>query len=274
MDTKATGNALQQAVNTMPERSVTTAEIAHYKEHGWVLLKGFLPRPIVDEILGMGQDAMGEDGNRTPVPGKFTYYNSLPMRGMGNPLLEQVLRHYARGAVALADRRANPGVRYFKDTIAVKIPTHERTGHGRSEWHQDFAAQVADRSGGKVFGTPLTDMGPENGTMSYLSGSHRQGVMGDYRTYGGGDLLDCYPELRETCEQSEYMTLEVGDVVVHSDLCMHEAGANRSNRPRWTYLVILTPADARWTGAPAISFDTDGLEQLATLDDVRFPRIG
>lgn len=264
---------LATALNEMPARSVTAEEVRHFKDHGWVKLKAFLPSRIVTEILTLGKAGMGVNGTTTPVPGKFTYYNSLPMEGLANPLLSKVLKHYAQAAVSLNDRRRDPGMRYFKDTVAVKLPATLENGHGRSEWHQDFAAQVADRSGGMVFWTPLTDMKPENGTMAYMSGSHRLGVMGDYRTYEGGDLLDYYPELRETCVQSEYMSLVAGDVVVHSDLCVHEAGANCSDVPRWTYLAILTPADARWTGAPAISFDTSDLDHLSTLDEDRFPRL-
>jgi ectoine hydroxylase-related dioxygenase (phytanoyl-CoA dioxygenase family) len=123
-----------------------------------------------------------------------------------------------------------------------------------------------------VFWTALTDLTPAHGTMAYLSGSHREGVMGDYRTYGGGNLLDVYPELTDTCPSSGLQTLVAGEVV-HSDLTVHMAGPNTSGGPRWTYLAIMNPTDARWTGGPAVSFDTSGLMHLGTLDDERFLRL-
>ena len=33
--------------------------------------------------------------------------------------------------------------------------------------------------------------------MSFVSGSHRCGVLGNYRNYDLGDALDTFPELRE-----------------------------------------------------------------------------
>jgi ectoine hydroxylase-related dioxygenase (phytanoyl-CoA dioxygenase family) len=116
-------------------------------------------------------------------------------------------------------------------------------------------------------------MTPDKGTMAFLNGSHRQGVMGDYRTYGDGNLLDAFPDLIHSCPSSGFLSLSAGDVTVHSDLCVHAAAPNISDEPRWTYLVQLSPADARWTGAPAVSFDTSNLKQLETLDEARFPRI-
>ena len=59
--------------------------------------------------------------------------------------------------------------------------------------------------------------------MSFVSGSHRAGVLGDYTTYGGGDALDVFPELRDL-EMSEQMTYELGDITVHTHLTVHGAG--------------------------------------------------
>ena len=49
---------------------------------------------------------------------------------------------------------------------------------------------------------------------------------------------------------------------------------SHSRTPRWTYIVILNPADACWTGGPADAFKTDGLTLYKELDDTRFPVIG
>ena len=76
-----------------------------------------------------------------------------------------------------------------------------------------------------TFWFPLEAYGPDAGTMSFVNGSHRAGVLGDYTTYGDGDALDVFPELREL-EMSEPMTYEVGDITVHTHLTIHGAGAN------------------------------------------------
>lgn len=229
-------------------RKITPAEIQHYNQYGWVKLEKFLPRPLTDFMLAYAKERMGQDGSISATPGKFDYFNALPVLGLGKPVFDAVLRHFAQTAV----------------DFGVKLPIERTEGHGKSDWHQDFAAQVSDRSGGMVFWTALADLTPEHGTMAYLSGSHREGVMGDYRTYGEGNLLDVYPELAETCPSSGLQALEAGDVVIHSDLTVHMAGPNVSGEPRWTYLAIMNPADARWTGGPAVSFDTSCLTHRGT----------
>jgi len=125
-----------------------------------------------------------------------------------------------------------------------------------------------------VFWTALTDMPPEKGTMAFLNGSHRFGVMGHYSTYGEGNLLDSYPELLDECDSSGNLTYSAGDVTVHSNLTVHSAGTNVTDDPRWTYIVIVNPADACWNGGPADAFQTDGLTLHKELDDERLSVIG
>ncbi|CAN7620418.1 phytanoyl-CoA dioxygenase family protein [Phenylobacterium sp. LjRoot225] len=257
-------------------RSVTPEEINHYRQHGWVKLEKFIPAPQVAELLAMATDLMGEKGDRNPPPMAFSYFNPLTMRGLDDPLLRPIIDHVGRGARALMARRAPIGIRYFTDYFAVKLPSGsaaEHGGNGSSDWHQDYAASASDRSGGMVFWMALTDMPPELGTMRFLNGSHRYGVMGHYATYGKGNLLDSYPELLDDCTDSGQLSYAAGDVTVHSNMCVHGAGANLTDKPRWTYIVIVNPADACWNGGPADAFDTTGLQLHKEMDDGRFPVI-
>ena len=112
------------------------------------------------------------------------------------------------------------GVRYYSDFFVPKLPSSKESrhgGNGPTAFHQDFITFAVDRSGGMTFWFPLEAYGPEAGTMSFVNGSHRAGVLGDYTTYGDGDALDVFPELREL-EMSEPMTYEVGDITVHTHL--------------------------------------------------------
>ena len=97
-------------------------------------------------------------------------------------------------------------------------------------------------------------------------------MLGNYRTYE--NILDIYPELRTRCELSEAMTYSVGDVTVHDNMTVHGAGENLTDRPRWAYLVIVNPSDARWTGAVPEAYDSTGMKLFQELDDERFPLIG
>jgi hypothetical protein len=109
--------------------------------------------------------------------------------------------------------------------------------------------------------------------MAFLSGSHRFGVLGHFSTYGEGDVLDSYPELLDQCTPTELLTYSAGDVTVHSNLCVHSAGLNVTDGPRWTYTVMLSPADACWNGGAVDAFDTTGLVKYKEFDDKRCPII-
>ena len=108
--------------------------------------------------------------------------------------------------------------------------------------------------------------------MSFLNKSHRLGVLGNYTSYGGRDIRDVFPELRD-CEESPQIDYALGDVTVHSHLTVHGAGKNLLDRPRWAYLVLPQPADAVWNGAPPEAFDPTGMTAYQPFPDKDFPII-
>jgi hypothetical protein len=262
---------------TSAGRSVTPAEIAHYREFGWVKLDGFVSSQIVGVLLGIARERMGEDGDSNQPYGlNQPYFNAEYGGGLDLPPVRELIGDIGRSARALMNRRSDVGVRYFSDFFAPKLPSARRTrnaGNGPTSFHQDFITFAVDRSGGMTFWIALEDYGPESGTMSFVSRSHRMGVLGSYHTYGGGDALDVYPELRDL-ELSDPMHYAVGDVTVHSHLTVHGAGANLTDRPRWAYLVLVQPADACWNGAPPEAFDTTGMQPNQLLEGDKFPLIG
>lgn len=268
----------QQAQGDGAFRNVTPEEIAHYKQHGWVKLNGFIPRATCDALVAMAKAKMGERGDRNLPPEAFSYFNPLTLRGLDDPFLRPIIDHCGQSGRALQARRKDVGVHYFTDFFAVKQPTQEKKhgtgGAGDSDWHQDFASAGSDRSGGMVFWMALTDMPPEKGTMAFLNGSHRFGVMGHHATYGEGNLITHYPELLDDCTATGNLTYAAGDVTVHSNMTVHSACANTSQDPRWTYIVIVNPADACYTGGVADAFEPGELVVQQELNDGRFPVIG
>lgn len=259
-------------------RTVTPEEVAHYQKCGWVKLEKFVPVERIEQILAIARERMGETGDKKAKSKAFSYFIPEQPNGINNPVMRPVIEHFGRNARVLAARKAPVGIRFFADVFATKLPSGKPSrfgGNGASGFHQDYPASASDRSGGMVFWVPLTDMKPEAGTLSFVNGSHRFGVMGHPNvTYEEGNLLDSYPELLDHCTVTEPMSYAAGDVTVHSNLCVHGAGLNLTDDPRWTYLVIVNPADARWDGGPADAFDTTGLELHKEFDGERFPLIG
>lgn len=265
----------------LPCRSVTAEEVTHYHKFGWVKLKRFVEPAILPTILEFGREKMGGDGDSNNREASAIPYFTLPYfnpeggPGFSHPTVRPLILQVGKNAKQLMARHPGVRVRYFNDVFMTKLPSNRPSkhgGNGATGFHQDFISHAVDRSGGMTFWIPLEAYGPESGTMSFISGSHRMGVMGDHATYGDGDLLDAYPELRDL-PISDAMSYDVGDVTVHSDLIVHGAGSNLTDKPRWTYSISTKPADIRWTGAPYAGLDHTGMKPWQEFDKC-YPIIG
>lgn len=257
-----------------PCRMVTSEEVAHYHEFGWVQLKSFIDPAMISTLLAKAKGIMGEDGDSNPSYGiDQPYFNAQAAAGLADPAVRPLIEKIGRNAKALMARKADIGVRYYSDFFAPKLPSAKKTknmGNGPTSFHQDYITFAVDRSGGMTFWIPLEAYGPEAGTMSFLNKSHRLGVLGNYTSYGGQDIRDVFPELRD-CEESPQINYALGDITVHSHLTVHGAGKNLLDRPRWAYLVLPQPADAVWNGAPPEAFDPTGMKAYQPFSDERFP---
>lgn len=261
-----------------PCRDVTPEEITHYREHGWAKLKGFVRPPVVKALLETAYARLGADGDSNVPLAEIatTFLNPAPGAGLSDPTMRPLLEGLGKNANALLARRARKGIRYFADYFGPKLPagsSRHHIGDGESPFHQDFSGWSLDCSDGMSFWIALTDLTPESGTMSFASGSHRLGVLGHYDSYINNDLLQTRPEILDHCRLTGPLAYEAGDATVHSSLCAHGAGLNLTMQPRWAYLVIVNPADVRWTGVSASVFDFKGLQPFQEVDDARYPII-
>jgi hypothetical protein len=279
------------AAGPTPCREVTADEIEHLHEHGWVKLAAFVDPTALAPVLEVAREQMGDDGDANPLHpfveaavaeggAGVQYFNAHSPGGLGDPRLRPVIEQVGAAATRMLRRRrpdgAALGVRYYQDLLAPKLPASKASrhgGNGPTSFHQDFITFAVDRTGGLTFWIPLERYGPEAGTMSFVDGSHRRGVMGDYTTYGGGDALTAFPELRDL-EMSPPMHYELGDITVHTHLTIHGASENRTDRPRWAWLVIVQPEDICWNGSPCPNFDHRKMTPWQPMQGDRFPVIG
>jgi Phytanoyl-CoA dioxygenase (PhyH) len=269
---------------------VTAEEVDHFHEFGWVKLKSFVDPECVSTMLNLAREMMGDDADSNPIsafleaavvegkPG-LGYFNAQRHSGPANPVTRPLIHEVGRTAKVLQRRTGADGraldVRYYSDHFVPKLPSSKPSrhgGNGPTAFHQDFITFAVDRSGGMTFWFPLEPYGPDAGTMSFVNRSNHAGVFGDYTTYGDGDALDAFPELREL-EMSEPMTYELGDITVHTHLTIHGAGPNVMDRPRWAYILVTQPGDVRWNGSPCPNFDHSVMKQWEPFGDERFPVI-
>lgn len=276
-----------------PCRTVIPAEVDHLHEFGWVKLKNFVDPDVLRRMLEIARERMGDDADGAlsgadkseeatdgAEQGSLAYFNVGQSAGLTDPVIRPLINDVGKNARLLQSRRradgSAVGVRYYADYFVPKLPSAKPSrhgGNGATAYHQDFITFSVDRSGGLTFWFPLEAYGPDAGTMSFVNGSHRAGVLGDYTTYGEGDALDVFPELRDL-GISEQMTYELGDISVHTHLTIHGAGLNMLDRPRWGYLLATQPSDVCWNGSPTPNFDSAGMSPWQPLNDERFPLIG
>jgi hypothetical protein len=258
-------------------RAATAEEIDHFKANGWAKLNAFFNPTAVSMLLTRAQTRMGPDGDGNSKDAlKLPYFNREYLGGVRDPELAALYSSVGVAARQLMARKAKVGVRYYSDVFAVKLPAtanSAREGNKKTDYHQDWPSWSFDRTGGMTFWVALTDIGPEAGTMSFVSGSHRRGPLANFRTHVGRDLTDVYPELLSDLSSSENMSYRAGDATVHADLCVHCAGENLTRNPRWAYILSCIPGDACWNGAPPEGYSAEGLTKFAPLDDARFPFI-
>ena len=261
-----------------PCRSVTADEVAHYQEKGWVQLKRFVDPEMLATILNIAKGVMGEDGDSNPPYGIDQPYFNAMLGGLhANPQVYPIFGGLGAAAKALMGRKADTGVRLFNEFYAPKLPAAKKTrnqGNGPTSFHQDFITFAVDRSGGMTCWIPLEAYGPEAGTMSFIEGSHKLGILGNYTSYDGKDICEVWPELNDL-PLSGPVNYELGDITVHDHRTVHGAGSNQLDRPRWAYLVLPQPADARWNGAPPEAFDpaAHGMVPYGMFPDAGFPII-
>lgn len=271
-------------------RPVTADEVEHLHEHGWVKLRSFIDPDVIGEMLTMAREVMGDDADSNPLSPRMekaiaagtsglSYFNAQPTGGVAHPFIGALINQVGRSARVLQNRRSPAGdllgTRYYSDFFVPKLPSAKRSrhgGNGATAFHQDFITFSVDRSGGMTFWFPLEAYDGDFGTMSFIDGSHRTGVLGDYTTYGDGDALSAFPDLGDLT-MTEPMVYEVGDITVHTHLTVHGAGANVTDRPRWAYFLVTQPEDVCWNGSPCPNFDTREMRPWQPLDDERFPVI-
>jgi hypothetical protein len=255
-------------------RAVTDEEVRTFKEKGWVRLEGFYDPAVSGDLLERLQGLIAaeegvEDDNPFAKTG-LKMFRPFEDPARKDPAFERFAQSLplAEAAAALMGRPE----RFYEDKVLCKEPAS--SGGARTPWHQDFSYHPFDRQGTLLFWMPLVDCPPEKGTMRFLDGSHKAGLLGRFvHRSDGYDLLDEYPGLEEKFPMSEPIHLVPGDVTVHDRMTVHYAPENETDSPRWVYTVSWFNADALYTGMPCHRMDGLGLEINQPLDHPHFPRI-
>ncbi|MGH0037898.1 MAG: phytanoyl-CoA dioxygenase family protein [Myxococcota bacterium] len=160
-------------------------------------------------------------------------------------------RRFARVAAELMGVSA---VRLYHDQALFKEP-----GGGATPWHQDHFYWPLETPDTITLWMPLVQATPEMGLMTFASGSHTQGSLGDFAI--GDASQAAFERLVESrgLPRAHTPALAPGDASFHSGWTLHCAPANRTRRLREA-MTIIYYADGAQVGPldhPARRLDRD-----------------
>ncbi|GAA0824690.1 phytanoyl-CoA dioxygenase family protein [Streptosporangium amethystogenes subsp. fukuiense] len=247
-------------------REVTDDEVAFFADNGWVRL----PR-----LVEGGYVALLRDRAREHLAERSRVVASKVDQAFGQSRdIAETDEHFRDLAFAPALGRAATrllhgvaGVRIQVTNLLIKEPDG---GHGATEFHQDFPWMPMDRSAMLTVWLALVDVPADMGSLRFLSGSHRYGLLGRSFARDGDDQFSQHPWLKEL-ETSPPLDLAAGDATVHHALTVHGAAANRRDSARLSFTVTYFDADALYTGTPYGQTDGLGLVVNQPFEHPRFP---
>ena len=238
---------------------ISSKEKSMFHNEGLLVLKNFYKK---DEIISVQRgiyDVIGQ------VALKFGFLNNRPLFKQDNfdvNFLNYLKQDRQFGGIVYDQVKQIPEflnlmstsrhVEVFKQLRENSFPLVAGGGYGirmdhpnedkfRAFWHQEYPAQLRSING-IVFWSPLVDMSPEIGPVSFLPKSHLEGPLKVFQDFGsqGQSRVGAYT-LRLSQEDAlleKYTStapiLEIGDVVCVDYLTVHASGFNRSNRTRWS----------------------------------------
>ena len=157
-----------------------------------------------------------------------------------------------------------PGIAAGGYGIRIDNPTEDRF---RANWHQEYPAQLRSLDG-IVLWSPLVPMTEDRGPVRICVGSHLDGLRPVTRldprnpSKRGAYGLTLADEATVVGSYEQVAPLSApGDLIIMDFLTLHESGANRSDRSRWSmqfrYFNFLEPTGRShgWQGSFAMGVD-------------------
>jgi len=238
-------------------RAVSDAEVADFRDHGFVKLKQLISKDLAAQLLERAKTIMGSDASehvaRDGIDSPTNPWQDRHNIVEEDPCFASVGLSAEMGANAQRLMRRKVGVLLYNNALAVKIGSKQDSSAPVSPptpFHQDGAGYPMDRCGVISFWIALDHLTPEMGLPRYVDRSHHLGPMGNMNRggYVEGDLFDVYPELREM-PLTQPVEFQPGDAAAHAMYTLHDAPPNEGDRPRWAFLVRYLPSDTVYTAA-------------------------
>lgn len=126
---------------------------------------------------------------------------------------------------------------------------HKPPGGVDMDWHQDYSYLPLDRADGLTLWIALDDITLDNGCLYYLFGTHKQGERrAAWGMRGEDDIRAALPPIELAPDEPGVAALTgAGCALAHHANLYHRSPANRTERPRRSWILSLVSPEARWS---------------------------
>ena len=236
---------MKPAVKSLSEPSVALSDdqIASFRQEGYLALPPIISEEDVAElreiIIGLFARKAGLD--------QGAYFNFAGAEeDKDAPNIPQIVApqnfaarlrksSFRRNADAIAKQLLGPRAVFHIDHTLCK-PAHDGAS---TPWHQDEAFKDPRFDYREIsFWMPLQPVDEVNGCMTFLPGSHQRGIY-THRTPGDDPRVHAL-ECADGFDLADAVScpLPAGGCTLHTGRTLHGAGPNRSDAPRYAYVLI------------------------------------
>jgi len=225
--------------------AVPPERVADYRRDGHVLLRAVCSPEEIAAYRQVIVDAVTRFNTETrPLEERDTYGKAfLQITNLWE--IDEAVRRFVFGrrfAKIAAELMGVDGVRIYHDQALFK-----EAGGGHTPWHQDQYYWPLDTDNMITLWMPLVDATVDMGTMTFASGSHRQGFLGHI------EISDRSEETFRQFVRERGFPLDscgamaAGDASFHSGWTLHSAPGNATETTREAMTIIWYADGAKLT---------------------------
>jgi ectoine hydroxylase-related dioxygenase (phytanoyl-CoA dioxygenase family) len=210
--------------------------VAEFREKGHALVRDILTAGEASFYRKAIQEAASRfNTEKRKLEDRDTYGKAF-LQTMNLWEMDDVVRNFTlskRFGKIAADLMGVKNVRIYHDQALFKEP-----GGGPTPWHQDQYYWPVDTRDTVTMWMPLVDIHEEMGMLTFASGSHKSGLVGNIAISDDSEAqLDQYVRDKKF-PISRPTFLKAGDATWHSGLTLHKAPGNNSMLMREVMTII------------------------------------